>query len=52
VERYEAITEAQAVAIFEKLIKKAREEKSGDGARISYGWSYDSSDFVELWGRW
>jgi uncharacterized protein YfcZ (UPF0381/DUF406 family) len=52
VERYEASTEAQAVAIFEKLIKKAREEKSGDGARISYGWSYDSSDFVEMWGRW
>lgn len=52
VERYEAVTEPQAVAIFEKLIEKAREEKIGNGARIFYGWSYDSSDFVEMWGRW
>lgn len=52
VERYTADTEAQAVVIFEKLIKKAREEKIGNGARIFYGWNYDSSEFVEMWGRW
>ena len=51
-ERYETGTEEQAVAIFERLIKKARAEKSGDGARICYGRNYDDSDIVELWGRW
>ena len=52
VECYEASTELQALAIFDELIKKAREEKIGDGARICYGWNYDDSDFVEMWGRW
>ena len=52
VEHYEATTEAQAVSIFEKLIKKAREEKSGNGARVLYGWNYDNSDIVEIWGKW
>ena len=51
-ERYETSTEEQAFTIFDKLIKKAREEKSGDGARICYGRNYDDSDIVEVWSRW
>ena len=52
IERYETSTEEQAVTIFERLSKKAREEKSGDGARICYGRNYDDSDIVEVWSRW
>ena len=52
IERYETSTEEQAVAIFERLIKKARAEKTGDGARICYGRNYDDSDIVEVWERW
>ena len=52
IERYETSTEEQAFAIFDKLIKKAREEKSGDGARICCGRNYDDSDIVEIWERW
>lgn len=51
-ERYETSTDEQAFTIFDKLIKKAREEKRGDGARVSYGWNYYDSDLVEIWGRW
>ena len=51
-ERYETSTDEQAFTIFDKLIKKAREEKSGDGARICYGRYYDDSDIVEVWERW
>ena len=51
-DRYETSTDEQAFTIFDKLIKKARAEKSGDGARILYGRNYDDSDIVEIWGRW
>ena len=51
-ERYETSTEEQAFAIFDKLIKKAREEKSGDGVRLFYGWNYYGSTLVEVWSRW
>lgn len=51
-ERYETSTDKQAFTIFDKLIKKAREEKNGDGVRICYGRNYDDSDIVEVWGRW
>ena len=52
IDRYETSTEGQAFTIFDKLIKKARKEKSGDGARICYGRNYDDSDIVEMWSRW
>ena len=51
-ERYNASTEVQAVEIFGKLIKKARAEKTGDGARILYGLNYEYSEIVETWAKW
>lgn len=51
-ERFEDSAEAGAVAIFEQLIKEAREEKTGDGARITYGWHYDYAAIVEVWSKW